>query len=110
MSEAGGVDYRLSGRVTFGNLVRIREEGEEAIARAGDRVVIDLSGLESGNSAAVALLMAWFRAAEHGGKSIRFLAPPEELENIVDLSGLIDVLPLGETGREAGTTNLQAGR
>lgn len=111
MSDAGAIDYRLRGRVTFGNLVRIREEGRQAIARAGEQAVFDLSGLERGNSAAVALLMDWFRAAEHGGKSIRFVAPPVELENIVELSGLTDLLPLGAAtaAAETGPTNLQAG-
>ena len=94
MSEAVPAAYRVNGRVTFANLMHIREEGEAAIAEAGDPVVIDFTGLENGNSAAVALLMAWLRAADDLGKSIEFVAAPTELENIVELSGMTDVLPM----------------
>ncbi len=98
MSETGAVSYRLNGRVGFDNLMELREQGEAAIRDGGDRAVIDLSGLENGNSAAVALLMAWFRLAENLGKEIVFQAPPAEIENIVGLSGLSALLPLGNPG------------
>ena len=94
MSESSASEYRVEGRVGFDNLMRIREEGEAAIAAAGPHVVMDLSRLDNGNSAAVALLMAWFRAAESEDKTIRFTAAPAELENFIELSGLTDVLPL----------------
>jgi phospholipid transport system transporter-binding protein len=94
LSGSRAIDYRVEGRVGFHNLVQIREAGEAAIAAAADGVVIDLSALDNGNSAAVALLMAWYRAAEIQNKSIVFVAAPEELANIVELSGLTDVLPL----------------
>jgi ABC-type transporter Mla MlaB component len=106
LSGADDLTYRLSGRVTFDNLVQIREEGEAAIVGAGDRAEIDLSGLEHGNSAAVALLMAWFRAAESLDKRIVFEAPPIELVNIVELSGLTDVLPLSGSGTAAARSEL----
>lgn len=93
MSQAAAA-YRLEGRVTFDNLLTLRREGEAAIAAAGDHVVVDLGGLDNGNSAAVALLMAWYRAADERDKTIEFAAPPEELENIIELSGLDEVLPL----------------
>lgn len=94
----GAINYRIDGRVRFANLMEIREAGEAAIDAGGERVVIDLSGLENGNSAAVALLMAWYRAADAQDKSIRFVRAPVELENIIELSGLRDVLPIEAAG------------
>lgn len=87
-------DYRLTGAVTFDSMARIRAEGAAAIAAAGKRVLVDLSGLERGNSVAVALLMAWLRAAQHEDKSLVFAGAPAELTNIIELSGMTDVLPL----------------
>lgn len=86
--------YRLEGPVTFANVDAVRAAGEAAIAAAGDHPVVDLSGLESANSVAVALLMAWFREATHLGKTVAFRDASAGLRNIVDLSGLGGVLPL----------------
>lgn len=112
MSAASSFDYQVRGRVGFGNLMQIRKEGEAAIAAAGDQVVVDLSGIENGNSAAVALLMAWFRAAEALEKSIRFVGARAEVRNIVELSGLTDVLPMEAAGaaRDPETFPAEAGR
>ncbi|MFW6093396.1 MAG: STAS domain-containing protein [Pseudomonadota bacterium] len=95
MSEPG-VCYRLVGEVGFDNLMAARRDGEAAIAAAPDPAVIDLSALENANSAVVALLMAWFRAARHQGKRIVFAHAPEGVRSIVALSGMTDVLPLGD--------------
>ncbi|MEQ8857339.1 MAG: STAS domain-containing protein [Pseudomonadales bacterium] len=98
MSDAG-FDFRLEGSVTFANLLALRGAGEAAIAAAGDRVRVDLSPLEAGNSLAVALLMTWFRTAEHAGKSVSFAGAPDDLERIIGLYGVDDVLPLAAADR-----------
>lgn len=119
MSDSEAITYRPAGHVDFDNLVSIREEGESAIREAGRNVTIDLSGIESGNSAVVALLMAWFRLAENSGKSIVFATPRVEIENIVELAGLTEVLPFeaggaapcidhGDTGGEPGREATQS--
>jgi phospholipid transport system transporter-binding protein len=114
LSEASGVTYRVQGHVSYDNLVRIRDEGASAMADTDGRVIMDLSALENGNSAAVALLMAWFRAAQNQDRSILFVAAPTDLVNFVELSGLTDVLPLVDADasvadREAVASNMQAG-
>jgi phospholipid transport system transporter-binding protein len=78
-------------------MARIRAEGAAAIAAAGEHVQVDLSGLERGNSVAVALLMAWLRTAQGDDKSLVFTGAPAELTNIIELSGMSDVLPLQES-------------
>ncbi len=100
MNDAVEAAFRPTGRVTFGNLLRLRQEGEAAIAAAPEKAVVDLSGLENGNSAAVALLMAWFRAARNLDKSIVFTRAPTGIRNIIELSGMHDVLPLQDDGAQ----------
>ena len=87
-------DDRLSGVIDFDNLVEIRRDGESRINEATETVRFDLSGLEKANSATVALLIAWFRAAEAQRKSIVFVEVAPELRNIIAFSGLEEVLPL----------------
>ena len=87
-------DDQLSGVVDFANLAEIRRIGEARINEAREALSIDLSRLEKANSAAVALLIAWFRAAEAHQMSIAFVEVPHELRNIIAFSGLDEVLPL----------------
>ena len=85
---------RLSGRVTFDNLAEIRQAGETLIAEVQRSAVeFDCSGLEEANSVAVALLIAWRRAAGRCGKSVVFKGAPLDLRNIAAFSGLSDILP-----------------
>ena len=76
------------------NLLEHRRRGEAAIGAAGTRVCIDLSGLTNGNSAALALLLAWCRAARAGDKALVFTGVPEKLRSIIGLTGMAELLPL----------------
>lgn len=106
-AQAGS--YRVAGRVQFDNFVEHREKGEAAIETSAGDVVIDLSGLEHSNTLAVALLTAWYRAAEQRGKSIRFVGVPGDLLDIIELSGLTEVLPVQGAAAEQPAT-LEEGR
>lgn len=88
------ISHRLEGPVTVANLVDLRGAGEAAIEASEGRAVVDLSGLEASNSLSVALLMAWFRAAERSGKELEFIGAPDELSSIIELSGMNEVLPM----------------
>jgi len=57
-------------------------------------VVMDLAALEHANSIAVALLLGWFRHADSLGKALQFAQVPPALADIIELSGLTEVLPL----------------
>ena len=85
---------RLSGAVTFGNLVEIRAAGEARIRASRHGVEFDCSGLEEASSVAVALLIAWRRAALQCGKNAAFTGVPSGMRDIAAFSGLGDVLPL----------------
>lgn len=86
--------FSLGGRVTFDNLAVLRGDGERFIREAPTVPVFSLAGLEGGDSAAVALLMAWFRLARHLGKEVVFVDVPDNLRNIIEVSGLAEVLPV----------------
>lgn len=71
----------------------VRGYGERHI-EACEQPVFDLSGLANSSSAAVALLVAWFRYAHVRGKVVTFEQVPMELMNIIEVTELSEVLPV----------------
>ncbi len=90
--------FRLPPQITFANIVPLRNDGERFILDDLETPIFSLADLEVSNSAAVALLLGWFRRAHRMGKPLVFTDVPEDLLNIIEVSGLSDVLPL-ETGQ-----------
>jgi phospholipid transport system transporter-binding protein len=79
--------------ITNENAGSLLEQGLGAI-RAGD-TTIDLAGVETVDSAAVALLLAWRRAASEEGKQVTFAGVPTGITSLADLYGVDGLLQLG---------------
>jgi len=95
LSEAAASEgFRLPAKVTFANIVAVVDEGERVIRDDLEQPAVSLRTLEVSNSVAVALLLALFRRAHRMGKPIVFTDVPEDLLNIIEVSGLSEVLPL----------------
>ena len=88
-----GAPFRFPASVGFDGLVALRDRGDAHI-EAETEPSFDLSGLREARSAAVAVLIAWFRYAHARGKVVRFLSVPPALMNIIEVSGLREVLPI----------------
>lgn len=59
----------------------------------GGQHVIDFSGLTAVDSAAVAVLLSWQRAAMRKSIALSFINLPDMLQNLADLYGVVDLLP-----------------
>ena len=59
----------------------------------GGQHVIDFSGLTAVDSAAVAVLLAWQRAAVVKGIALSFINMPDMLHSLADLYGVVSLLP-----------------
>ena len=59
-----------------------------ALIRPGETVSFDVSAVERGDSAAVALMVAWRRHAAHNGATLRFEGAGEQLRTIARTSNL----------------------
>jgi phospholipid transport system transporter-binding protein len=95
LSEAAASEgFRLPPKVTFANIVAVVDEGERVIRDDLEQPAVSLRTLEVSNSVAVALLLALFRRAHRMGKPIVFTDVPEDLLDIIEVSGLSEVLPL----------------
>lgn len=93
--------YRPALTLTVNNAPSVLEAGLHAIAQGQDH--IDLADLTVVDSAAVATMLAWQRAARLGGKSLSFSNLPPSLQSLVEL---YDVAELLHTPHDGGRADL----
>lgn len=74
------------------NAVTAKKAGLHAIAAGADS--IDLSALKTVDSSAVAVLLAWVRAAQAANCELTFTGAPANLLSLISLYGFDDVLSL----------------
>lgn len=87
--------YQPAAPLTFANATTMLADGLRAIA--GGQAVIDLAGVSAIDSSAVAVLLAWQRAARaraSGSSELRFSSVPASLSNLAALYGVADLLHL----------------
>ncbi|HSN00984.1 MAG TPA: STAS domain-containing protein [Rudaea sp.] len=85
---AGGL--RATGAISFAN-------ARQALARLpvpirGGVLTLDLGALDGGDSATLAVLIAWSAAARRAGASIRYRHAPRGLRNLAHLCEVEDLL------------------
>lgn len=87
----------FTGPVSLDTFAGHRQQGEDAIAAAaGGALTVDLGEMATTSSLVVALLAAWYRAAEDAGCAVRFANLSADLRLIVEFSGLAGVLPIDD--------------
>jgi phospholipid transport system transporter-binding protein len=82
---------RATGELGFETAAHALRAGIEQIGRDGDQV-IDLSGVTSGDSAGVAVLVEWISAAAVLGIGLRYENVPSQMLAIARISDLEDLL------------------
>lgn len=92
--EAGRL--RLRGQVDFGNAGALEADGRQRLTGRQGVLELDVSGVEAGGSAAVAVLLSWLRAGRQAGLAIRVTGIPDKMRAIIRASGLADVFALNE--------------
>lgn len=83
--------YRPAETLTVNTAGDVLAAGLSAVA-AG-QTHFDLSGLTTVDSAAVATLVAWQRAARQRGNTLEFTGLPANLGSLVELYGVSELLP-----------------
>lgn len=82
---------RVSGAISFANAARALAQKPQA-PRAGAALDIDLAALENGDSATLAVLIAWAAAVKSDGATLHYLRAPQGLRNLArlcDVEGLL---------------------
>lgn len=80
-----------SGELSFETAAEALRKGDELIGRGGDWVV-DLSRVDSGDSAGVAVLVEWLATARSKGGAVRYDGIPAQMLAIARISDLEDLL------------------
>ena len=84
---------RLTGAVTLGNVLELREQGLRLFTAA--QTELDLSGVTEVDSTALSLLFEWRRAALAANRSIRYVNLPENLSSLARLYGVTELVAAG---------------
>jgi ABC-type transporter Mla MlaB component len=100
--------HRISGSPTLENAKEARDLLDPVFAelqathpRANGTVEISLGGVTNGNSVLVSLMLVWMRRARRAEVSIAFVDIPPLVSNLIEFTGLDDVLPVVRTGAAA---------
>ncbi|HRP25151.1 STAS domain-containing protein [Thauera sp.] len=81
-----------AGELTMLAAPAVLEEGRQR-AQRGD-LIVDFSQVTAADSAALALLLDWLRAARAAGNSLSVRALPEGMASLARLYGIESLLPL----------------
>jgi len=82
--------YQPADALTVQTAQAVLDAGLRAIAQGQQQ--IDLSRLTAVDSAAVATLLAWLRAARRLGRPLVFSQFPPNLQSLIDLYGVTELL------------------
>lgn len=86
----------LRGGLDFGTACFAHQAGLAYFARDGARDwTVDCSGLETANSAAVAVLLDWLAAVHRAGGHLRFEGLPDRVRAIAEISEVGELLESG---------------
>jgi len=81
----------LSGRLTMSTVPAIYESGLKVLAEKD--VLVDLSRVETVDSAAVSMLLGWSRVAQARQGALRVAGMPAALLTLANLYGVAEMLP-----------------
>ncbi len=92
MIHLEGARLAVSGPLTIATVATLENEGVARVTEV-DRVV-DLSGAGPVDSAALALLLSWTRAAKGAGRKLSIVGAPPALLSLAALYDVDAILPL----------------
>ncbi len=82
----------LRGDLDYGTVLKWRQLGFDYVSSCETQVVFNFSQVTKMDSAGVALLLEWWRAAMHAKKTITFKNLPVKAKALIALSDLSDIL------------------
>ncbi|HHH35228.1 MAG TPA: anti-sigma factor antagonist [Gammaproteobacteria bacterium] len=85
---------RLEGELSFATVPAMVRRGVALVSRCPTEVTVDLGGVRRADSAGLALMVEWMRAARRHGKGIVFRNMPAQMQAMARVSDLHHILPL----------------
>jgi phospholipid transport system transporter-binding protein len=91
LEALGDNRFRLSGVLNAATATSILEQGTERFAGARE-IDVDLGGVIEGDSAGLALLIEWLRAARERGQRLSYTNLPAQLSALARISEVEELL------------------
>jgi phospholipid transport system transporter-binding protein len=91
IEPAGPGRLEASGELTFATAAKALERGAGLIGQGGE-CLVDLSRVQSGDSAGIAVLIEWLATAQARGTTLRYENIPAQMLAIARISDLEDLL------------------
>jgi len=111
LTSADVLHHRIAGSPTLSNAKEACGLLDAAFAGLTARVAdapevpttveVSLRGVTDGNSVLVSLMLVWMRRARLAGVAILFVDIPPLVSNLIEFTGLSEVLPMARTGAAA---------
>jgi phospholipid transport system transporter-binding protein len=93
--ETSSGTLSLSGVLDFRSGPQLRVNGQKLIRQSqASALLLDCSAVDKSSSVGVALLLAFMRDAAAAGKKLSIVGLPSDMQQIAQVSGLDDLLPL----------------
>jgi phospholipid transport system transporter-binding protein len=93
MIETAGERMQVVGPMVIASAAKLKTEGEAALAAGVTEA--DLAGVTDADSSAIAVLLAWTRAAQQRGQRLAVANPPDGIRSLAALYGVAELLSLG---------------
>ncbi|OGT53407.1 MAG: hypothetical protein A3F17_02505 [Gammaproteobacteria bacterium RIFCSPHIGHO2_12_FULL_41_15] len=90
----------VSGTVDVHTVLKLRREGEKAIATVPHLIEVDLEGVQKIDSSIASLLCCWHRFAKKQQKQILFKHISVAVLNLLKLYGIKNILTLNDKHKE----------
>ncbi|MGH8174711.1 MAG: STAS domain-containing protein [Steroidobacter sp.] len=103
LEALGNGQFRVSGVLDAATVVDILEQSREGFASA-PQISVDLAGVAEGDSAGLALLIEWLRAARQRGQQIQFANVPGQINALARISEVEDLFTANGASPPAGAT------
>lgn len=86
--------FRVSGELVFDTVPGLLASGRALLVAGAGDVIIDLGGVTRADSAGLALLVEWARAARRVNRRLALRNMPDKMAAMAGISGLDTVLPI----------------
>ena len=101
VTPSGATVLRATGRLNFPDVERLRKQFASLVDGGAVRMAIDLSGIESIDSAGVGALISGLKAARNAGGDLRLVAPSTVVVNVLEMMNLNRLLTMHSSPEEA---------
>lgn len=84
---------RIHGVLDYRSGPLLRQQGQELIRSVkADHLEVNCAAVEKSSSVGLALLLAFMRDAEQGGKTVKLTHLPLDMQKIAEVCGLTEIL------------------